>query len=114
MELREIEAEIARLQKLKVQALAMEQERRARAREEAAELIPELVNLLRRLDKLGFLPQRLADVLTDAEGKVNPGLYLKRPRAGATPHVETTEGDQPTAGSPASPHPRSSQSSEAV
>lgn len=87
MELAEIDAKIAELEALKLEALKAEEEKKLQASyDEAIILFPELVATLRRLHEIGYLPQRLAEVLTDATGKVNPGMYLKRPRAIVRPH----------------------------
>lgn len=87
MDLKEIDAKIAELEALKAEALKAEEEKMLQANyDEAVILFPELVTVLRRLHEIGYLPQRLAEVLTDASGKVNPGMYLKRPRAIVKPH----------------------------
>lgn len=111
MELSEIDAEIARLEKLKPAARAREEKRRNQERlEKAVVLIPQLVAVVQQLADLGYLPKRLADVLTDTDGKVKPGKYLKRPRPDFKPHVGTSVGEQPTPGSPSAPRRKSPQS----
>jgi len=112
MELSEIDAKIAELEKLKLEALAREEEKRAQADyDEAVQLVPQLITTIRRLSELGYLPVRIKDVVTDESGKVNPGMYIKRPRAiGAKPHGEENE-DAPAKGeTPASPRRRSARS----
>jgi hypothetical protein len=85
MELREIDAKITELLAMKAEAERREAEKREQKDfDEALEIFPRLVDDLRRLDELGYLPARLADALTDSSGKVNPGLYIKRPRAPLT------------------------------
>lgn len=86
MDLKEIDAKIAELEALKAEAIKREEEKKLQANyDEAVILFPELVATLRRLDEIGYLPPRLAKVLTDESGKVNPGMYLKRPRAVVRP-----------------------------
>lgn len=81
MKLKEIEQKIAELTALKEKAEREEQEELHRKRhEEAVALYPELINILRRLDDLGYLPARLFEALKDQTGKFNPGQYIKRPR----------------------------------
>ncbi|MBD9544333.1 hypothetical protein IB276_33340 [Ensifer sp. ENS04] len=96
MDLKEIEAKIAELEALKAEALKAEEEKKLQeAYDEAVILFPELVATLRRLHEIGYLPQRLADVLTDSTGKVNPGMYLKRPRAIVRPHEDAESTREP-------------------
>lgn len=114
MELNEIEAKIAELEALRSKALEAEKEREDQARyDEAVILYPELIAIVRRLHEIGYLPQRLAEVLTDATGKVNPGMYIKRPRAILRQHG-VSEDVQPTRETPSAPQKRKSQSREAV
>ncbi|WP_162245270.1 hypothetical protein [Rhizobium sp. Leaf383] len=97
MNLNEIEAKIAELEAMKLEVLQRDEEKKAQEKfDEAVTLVPELVSLVRRLDELGYLPQRLVKALTDEHGKVNPGMYLKRPRAIVRPHFEESEHEQPT------------------
>jgi hypothetical protein len=109
MELSEIDAKIAELEKLKLEALAREEEKRAQQDyDETVTLIPELIAIIRRLEEIGYLPDRLKKVLTDESGKVNPGMYIKRPRA----IIAKQRGDDvATPASPAAPRRRSGRNS---
>jgi hypothetical protein len=81
MKLTEIDREIEKLSKLREQALQEAEEEKLReATLEAREILGRLVDDLRRVEELGFTPPRLKDALTDANGKYNPGLYVKRPK----------------------------------
>ena len=81
MEISDIDAEIERLTKLREQAQKEEEERKKLAGlEEARDILGNVVNELRRLDELGYIPPRLEKALTDEKGKFNPGLYIKRPK----------------------------------
>lgn len=87
MDVKEIDAKIAELQALRVEAEKAELVREHQARyDEAVLLFPELLRILNRLTELGYLPQRLADVLTDSDKKVRPGVFIKRPRAVTKQH----------------------------
>ncbi len=104
MDLKEIEAKIAELEGLKAQAMEAEKAKEDQARyDEAVVLYPELIAIVRRLHEIGYLPIRLAKVLTDENGKVNPGMYLKRPRAVLRQHGEEIEGEQPIPETPSAP-----------
>jgi hypothetical protein len=111
MELAEIDAKIAELEALKAKALAAEKEKEDQARyDEAVVLFPELIAIVRRLHEIGYLPPRLAKVLTDETGKVNPGMYLKRPRAVIRQHDAASEDEQPTLEPHAAPRKRAARS----
>jgi hypothetical protein len=78
----EIDAKMRELAERRRELEAVELEkRRTDEFEEAVKIFGLLVDQLRRLEEIGYLPVRLAEVLTDSTGKINPGLYLKRPRA---------------------------------
>lgn len=82
MKVSDIDAKITELQKKREIALQEEEEQKKREHlTEARETLGRLVNDLRRLNDIGYLPPRLREALTDEHGKVNPGLYVKRPRA---------------------------------
>jgi len=53
--------------------------------EEAVKLYPELVEILRRVDEIKYMPPRLDKALRDDTGKFNPGMYIKRPRGPKQP-----------------------------
>lgn len=78
----DIDVEIARLQKLRLeQEKAEMEENRVKYHEEARALIQQLREVLDRLNELGYLPPQLQRALVDKEGKYNPGMYIKSPRA---------------------------------
>lgn len=82
MELKEIDREIERLTKLRAEAEKREAERRViENHKEAVEIYDRLLKDLRRLDELNYLPPKIQAALTDASGKFNPGMYVKRPKA---------------------------------
>jgi hypothetical protein len=54
------------------------QEQIAIERNEALEIFDRLVEDVFKLNTLGFLPTRLADALTDEEGKLNPRRFIKK------------------------------------
>lgn len=82
MELKEIEKEIARLEALKQEALKQEEEKQLQARfEEAREILGRLVEDCQKIYELGYCPPRLLEALKDGNGKFNPGMYIKRPKA---------------------------------
>jgi len=87
MDLKEIDAELERLKLLRTEAVLKEAHKLSLQHyEEACALIPQLVAIIRRLDEINYLPQRIAQVVATEEGKVNPGQYLKKPRAPVMPH----------------------------
>lgn len=82
MGLEEIDAKIAELQALRLDALKAEEEKRARENfEEIGELVSKLIETLHRLHELGYSAPKLTAALTDERGKWNPGLFIKRPRS---------------------------------
>ena len=82
MELSEIEKEIARLEKLKLDALKAEEEKKAQEHfEEARDILGRLAKDCQRVYELGYCPPRILEALKDANGKFNPGMYIKRPKA---------------------------------
>lgn len=81
MKLDEIDKKIAELQSLRAKAQAEEREAElAKNFDEAREIITGLAGTLQKLYDLGYCPPRLKDALTDATGKFNPGMYIKRPK----------------------------------
>mgnify|MGYP001057568209 FL=1 len=77
----EIDAEIERLRLAREQALEEEAKKMVfENHREATEIIDRLVADIRRLKELNYLPPRLAQALSDATGKFNPGMYIKRPK----------------------------------
>lgn len=82
MKLSEIDAQIAKLQEQRVKALAEQREAElAKNFDEAREIIANLAPTLQKLFDLGYCPPRLKEALTDSQGKFNPGMYIKRPKA---------------------------------
>lgn len=81
MDLKEIDKKIAELQKLRVEAEKQaEQERLQKEHQEAVDIITRLLDDVRRLAEIGYLPPRLMTALSDNTGKFNPGMYIKRPK----------------------------------
>ncbi|RWB08738.1 MAG: hypothetical protein EOQ39_19005 [Mesorhizobium sp.] len=81
MKLSEIDAKIAELQSQRAKALAEEREAEmAKNFDEAREIITNLAPTLQKLFDMGYCPPRLKEALTDATGKFNPGMYIKRPK----------------------------------
>jgi len=77
----EIDKEIERLQQERQKALEEEARRRVfENHREASEILERLVNDVRRLHELGYLPPRLLNALSDSSGKFNPGMYVKKPK----------------------------------
>jgi hypothetical protein len=78
--LAEIDKEIARLQALRVEAERQDAERKAKEHHaEAVKVIDRMIEDIRRLHEIGYLPPKLQAALTDGQGKFNPGMYVKRP-----------------------------------
>lgn len=82
MDVKQIDAEIAKLQNLRLKAEAEERAKALEANfEEAKKILGDLVPTLNRLQELGYMPPRLLTALSDGTGKWNPGMYIKRPKA---------------------------------
>ena len=78
----EIERKIAELQAEKQKLLEAEREKKSREHwEEANAIIAKMVDDLRRLGEIGYVPPKLAAALTTGKGKYNPGQYVKRFKA---------------------------------
>jgi hypothetical protein len=89
MDLKEIDRQIAELTAAREKALREETEKQAEKHfREAVDLYPKLIEVIRRLDELGYVPPRLAEALKDSSGKLNPGMYIKRPRAPTTRQLQ--------------------------
>lgn len=81
MDVIQIDKEIERLQALREQTLRAEEElARRQGLVEARDIIARVVDDLRRVEELGYLPPRLREALTDEKQKFNPGMYIKRPK----------------------------------
>lgn len=82
MALDEIDAEIARLQGLRGEAERQAELAKVQVNyNEAVQLTTTLVDTLRRLAELGYMPPKLMQALSDQQGKFNPGMYIKKPKA---------------------------------
>lgn len=82
--LKEIDAEIAKLQALRQKAEAEEIEAaREENVKEARVILARLTEDLHRLEQIGFVPPRILSALSNEAGKFSPGLYIKRPRGGS-------------------------------
>lgn len=89
----EIDLEIERLQRLRIDLAAAEAERQRReGLKEAYGLTEDLVRILERLYELGFVPPKLMAALTNSEGNFRPGMFIKRPRLR---DEDTSEESQP-------------------
>jgi len=91
MDVSEIDKEIARLEKLKAEAMEAEKEKQRVAEfEEAKEVMGRLLVDINRIYDLGYCPPRLLEALKDGTGKFAPGTYIKRPKAPREPkyHID--------------------------
>ena len=81
MSVEQIDKEIARLNALRADAEKAEALRLQRENYSVAcEITDRLVNDVRELHRIGYLPPRLKDALSDQNGKFNPGMYVKKPK----------------------------------
>ena len=81
MDVKEIDAEIQRLQAMKAEAMKAEEEKKAVERfEEAKTVLARLAKDCQRIYELGYCPPRILEALKDGNGKFNPGMYIKRPK----------------------------------
>lgn len=78
----DIDKKIAELQAEKMRLVEAEREKKSREHwEEANVIIARLVDDLRRLGEIGYVPPKLGAALTTSKGKYNPGQYVKRFKA---------------------------------
>lgn len=78
----EIDAEILRLQQIRIDVEKKEQEElRLKNFEKASAMLEGLRDMVIELQEMGYLPPRIDEALTDQKGKFNPGMYIKKPRA---------------------------------
>ena len=85
----DIDAEIARLQAERIEAVGREEQRkRYKHYTEASELLDRVIADMLRLEEIGYLPPKLAESLVNNEGKFAPGKFIKKGRAPANPDAK--------------------------